>query len=288
IVYTILFAISLLPLRMLFILSDVAYIVIYHLIGYRKNIVMNNLAIAFPDKTISERKSIAKQFYHNLTDTFIETIKMISIGPKELARRGNCDLTLINDLLSKGKNIHILVGHQFNWEFANLMYAKQVNAPFIGIYKPISNKVIGRIFLRSRSRFGSILVATDSFKHKMHHLMQKQYVLALAADQNPGIPKQAFWLRYFGKPAPFITGPGKLSMMKNTAVVFVSFTKTGRGHYSFKTTLLAENSRDHTSEEITMLYRTQLEKEIRQAPSNYLWSHRRWRHEWKEGYRAVL
>lgn len=288
VVYGFLYAVSLLPLRVLYLLSDLSFFVIYYITGYRREVVMGNLAIAFPEKSLEERKKIAKQFYLNFTDTFIETVKMLSIGPKELARRGVCDVEYLNSLIDQGKNIHIMAGHQFNWEFANLMYARTLKIPFIGIYMPVNNKIFDRIFFKSRSRYGTIMVSAWEFAAKMPQLFKEQYIMALAADQNPGVPAKAYWLNFFSKPAPFVTGPGKGAVKNNTAVVYVGFHKIKRGYYSFKAIPLVENGSDHTPEELTMLYRDALEQTIRENPSNYLWSHRRWRHDWKEGYPEIL
>ena len=218
IVYGLLYTFSLLPLRVLYLFSDFAWFIIYRLMKYRMDIVMNNLSIAFPEKTIAERKKIAKQFYLNFTDTFIESIKMISISKKEVLSRGHCDFELINELVDKGNNLHIVVGHQFNWEFANLVYGMHVKIPFVGIYMPVNNKIIDRIFFKVRERYGTILISAKEFKNKMHSVFSEQYILALAADQNPGIPSSAFWLNFFGKAAPFVKGPGKGAVKNNTAV----------------------------------------------------------------------
>lgn len=288
IVYGLLYAVSLLPLRVLYLISDLSFFVIYYITRYRRDVIMGNLEIAFPEKSLEERKKIAKEFYLNFTDTFIETVKMLSIGPKELARRGICDTEYLNRLIDEGKNIHIMAGHQFNWEFANLMYARTLKIPFIGIYMPVNNKIFDRIFFKSRSRYGTIMVSAWEFAAKMPQLFKEQYIMALAADQNPGIPAKAYWLNFFSKPAPFVTGPGKGAVKNNTAVVYVAFHKVKRGYYSFTAIPLVENGSDHTPEELTVLYRNALEETIRNNPSNYLWSHRRWRHEWKEGYPEII
>src|SRR6218665_264630 len=287
-IYCPLYLLSLLPLRALYLLSDLAYVVLYYVIRYRRKIVLNNLTIAFPDKSYTEKVRLSKKFYRHFADTFAETIKMISIGPKELARRGHCDVDYINKLISEGRNVHVMLGHQFNWEFANLMYARLLNIPFIGVYMPISNKVFNRIFIQSRSRYGSILVSAHSFKSTMHRFFKQQYVLALAADQNPGNPKKAFWLTFLGKPVPFVTGPGKAAVKNSTAVVFLFFRRVKRGYYSFQAIPLAENAADYTAEELTLLYKNKLEESIKNDPSNYLWSHRRWRHEWNDSYPPVI
>jgi Kdo2-lipid IVA lauroyltransferase/acyltransferase len=288
IVYAFLYAFSLLPLRVLFLFSDLVYFVLYYVTGYRKELVSSNLLLAFPEKTEEEREKIAKQFYLNFTDTFVETIKMISIRRKELEKRSQVEVDYINELIAKGLNIHIMVGHQFNWEFANLVYATYVQIPFVGIYMPMNNKIFDKISYKFRSGYGTIMISAKDFKNKMYTVFSKQYILALAADQNPGYPANAYWMNFFGKPAPFVTGPGKGAVKNNTAVVFVAFEKPKRGHYSFKVIPITENGAAHTPEELTLLYKNALEDTIRNNPSNYLWSHRRWRHEWKEGFAEIL
>ena len=287
VVYGLLYVVSLLPLRVLYLFSDLAFFFVYRVKGYRKQLVMNNLLIAFPEKTEAERKQIAKDFYLNFTDTFIESIKMLSISKKNVVRRSDCEFEYINELIDKGNNIHIMAGHQFNWEFANIVYAMRLRIPFVGLYAPIGNKIFDRIFYKVRSRYGTILISTRDFIKKMHNVFTEQYILALAADQNPGNASNAYWLNFFGKPAPFVKGPGKGAVKNNTAVVYVGFEKVKRGHYAFHIVPIAANGSDHTPEELTILYKEALEKAIRKNPSNYLWTHRRWRHEWKEEYGPV-
>lgn len=260
--------------------------VVYYLIGYRKDVVMRNLLIAFPEKTEKERIRIAKNFYLNLVDAFIESIKMITISKKEVQKRTDGDFEIINNLISEGRNIHILVGHQFNWEFANLLYALNLKIPFVGIYMPISNKIIDRIFYHFRERFGTVLISATSFRSKMHTVFDKQYMLALAADQSPSAPGSGFWMNFFNKPVPFVIGPAKGAVKNNTAVVYVSFKKIKRGFYQFKATLIANNGADYTPEQLTVFYKNELEKAIRDDPANYLWSHKRWKWEWDEAYRS--
>ena len=288
IVYGFLYVLSLLPLRVLFLVSDLIYFLLYYVAGYRRQLVASNLLIAFPEKTEEERKKIARQFYLNFTDTFIESIKMISISRKELEKRSNCEIDYLNELIAKGYNIHIMAGHQFNWEFANLVYAMYLKAPFVGIYMPMSNKIFEKIFYKIRSAHGTIMISARDFKNKMHTVFSRQYILALAADQNPGNPANAYWVNFFGKPAPFVTGPGKGAVKNNTAVVFVAFSKPKRGHYSFKIVPITENGSSYTPEQLTVMYKNALEDAIRKDPSNYLWSHRRWRHEWKKEYSEIL
>ena len=287
IVYPILYLVSLLPFFILYLISDFIAFLLYHIIRYRKKVVMSNLAITFPDKSNEERIKIAKRFYQYFTDTFIESLKFISISKKELLKRVTGSFDLINSLIDKGDNINLMAGHQFNWEYANLLYSINLKIPFVGIYMPVENKIFNKIFLDVRSRYGTILISAPDFKNKMHDVFKKQYLLALAADQNPGNPSSAYWLLFFGRPTPFAAGPEKGAIKNNATVVYIGFNKIKRGHYNFTTTLLTEQSATTKTGELTCLYRDILEKTIKQDPANYLWSHRRFKFEWKDEYKNL-
>ena len=128
-IYGLLYIISLLPFFILYGISDFAFFIIYRLTGYRKDVVFKNLSIAFPEKTDAERKQIAKAFYRNLIDTFIETIKLLSISEKSFNKRAVIDLDACNALAEKGINIQFQSGHQMNWEYVNWIVAKKLKIP---------------------------------------------------------------------------------------------------------------------------------------------------------------
>jgi Kdo2-lipid IVA lauroyltransferase/acyltransferase len=288
IIYGTLYIFSLLPLPLLYLFSELAYFILYRVIKYRRTLVMSNLLHAFPEKSEQERIKISKQFYRNLTDTFIESLKLQSMGKKGVRRMARGEYDIINDLIAEGYNIHILAGHQFNWEFANLTYALHLKIPFFGVYMPITNKTLNRIFYRLRKRYGTILISAHEFKTVKEEIFNQQYVLALAADQNPGNPANAYWMDFMNRPAPFVTGPSKGAVRNKAAVVMASMHKPRRGRYVFKVTLITKDGSQFTPEQLTVLYKKELENIIRSEPPNYLWSHRRWRHEYKPEYGPLL
>ena len=288
IIYPLLYIFSLLPFFILYAISDFIAFLLHSVFKYRKEVVLANLKIAFPEKTETERRKIARKFYQYFTDTFIESIKCISISKKELEKRNTGTYDLINGLLDKGCDINILGGHQFNWEYGSLLYALHIKIPISAIYMPISNKVVNKIFYDIRTRYGSVFISAADFKNKVDDITKEQYILALAADQNPGDPRFAYWINFFGKPVPFVTGPEKGAIKNNAAVIYVRFKKIKRGYYHFEPFLLAENSAGRKEGELTCLYRDALEKSIRNNPENYLWSHRRFKFEWKEEYGKVI
>lgn len=288
IIYPILYLLSLLPLRVLYLFSGFVRFLLFSVTGYRKKVVLGNLRIAFPEKTEEERRKIAKQFYLNFTDTFLETIKLISMSDEQFEKHSSGDFSYINALTAKGCNVHIMAAHQFNWEFANLQYSKHLDAPFVAVYMPIGNRALDRIFLKLRSRYGTILVPAVEFRERKDKVFPSRYTLALAADQNPGNPSNAYWMSFFGLPVPFLTGPARGAVKNNCAVVFVSFHRLSRGKYQFRVHPIAEEGEVFTPQELTSRYRDRLEETIRLDPANYLWSHRRWKWEWREEYGVVV
>ncbi len=277
IIYGLLYSISLLPFFVLYRISDVFSFLLYHVFGYRKAIVMHNLNIAFPEKSDSEKKAIAKQFYKNLVDTFVESIKMISMSLGAFDKRCTMDCEAPNTLAAAGKNIQFLSGHQMNWEYANWVGARNMNIPWVGVYQPIANKIMHKIFYNMRVKSGSVLVSTKEFKNMRETIFKSQYSLVLAADQNPG-SFNGYWMYFFTRPVPFISGPDKGALKNNTAVIFVNSVKTKRGYYHYETKVIAESTENYKPGELTIMYRDFLEEIVRQQPANYLWTHRRWRY----------
>lgn len=283
-----LYLISLLPLRLLYFFGDGVYALLYYIFGYRKEVVMSNLAIAFPEKSISERTRIAKDFYHNFVDTFIETLKFISWNYKSFSKRFEADLSGFDAAYATGKNIHLIGLHNFNWEYVNWGLAKKLKYAFVGIYMPVGSKPLDRIIRNMRGKHGTILIPATDFRNQYMRYKDIKHVLGIVADQSPGKPTNAYWLNFFGKATGFVTGPEKSAKLNDCSIVFAHFYKTKRGHYRIDTEFVSESIKDWKEGDLTKLYVSYVEKCIRKEPANYLWSHRRWKHPWKEEYGPLL
>lgn len=288
VVYGILRLISLLPLRVLYLFSDFCYVIMFYLVKYRRDVVMNNLSIAFPEKTEKEKLKIAKEFYHSLTDTFIETIKFLHWSLKDVEKRFHADLSGIEQAYSAGKPIHLLGMHNMNWEYVNWGLVKKVKLPFLGIYLPAINKTMDKIIYDVRSKYGTILIPATNFKNTYIKYVKQPHLLASAADQSPGHPLNAYWINFFGRPTAFIRGAERGAAGINAAIVFAHFYKTKRGHYRIDTRFITADAATMDDGQLTKAFAEYIEQAIRYQPSNYLWSHRRWKHEWKPEYGPVL
>ncbi len=279
IIYPLLYLISLLPWSVIYVIGDGIYGLVFYVLGYRKEVVMKNLLIAFPDKTEKERLRIAKDFYHNLIDTFIETIKFLSISDKEFNKRYSSNIEVVNNFDNQGRNIQLLAGHFFNWEYVNFGVSRDGRLPFVAVYMPVSNKAFDKIIYNLRSRFGTVLIPAVDFRTKFKEYVKDCYSIGLAADQNPGSADNAHWLEFFGRLTPFVTGPEKGAKLDNMPVFFGHFYKIKRGYYHLQFELLTDTPRDFENGKLTQLYAARVEKAVRLKPANYLWSHRRWKWE---------
>lgn len=284
VIYGLLYAISLLPFRVLYLLSDLLSFVAYQWVGYRREVVEENLLVAFPEKSQLERDAIAKQFYHNFTDTLVESIKMISASEQLVDRMFQADMGVFEQLYKTKKNIQIHAMHNFNWEVVNLGVSRTVKLPFLGVYQPIINPFFEKVFRKIRSRYGTVLIPANDFKNNFLPHKESNYILALVADQNPGNLTKAWWVNFFGKPAPFVMGPEKAARSRDTAVVFGNFFKLRRGVYTFEIEPVTDDIANMKEGELTLQYIQYLENRIRERPDNYLWSHRRWKHQYKDAY----
>jgi Kdo2-lipid IVA lauroyltransferase/acyltransferase len=284
IVYGLLYLVSLLPLRVLYILSDAIYILAYRILGYRRKVVLDNLQVVFPEKTLAERKKIAGKFYHNFIDSIIESLKMVSASDAYIMKRVSGNWEVLNNLYKTGRSCQIHLGHTFNWEWANLAGAKAMHYTFLGVYMPIKNKIFDRLFRRLRSKSGTVLMPATEMRTAMLPWRAKQYCIGLVADQSPSAPEKSIWLNFFGKPTGFVPGPETGARAGNIPVVFANIEKPRRGYYKVVFTLAEDQPASLQKGELTLRYARYLEQVIKQQPDMWLWSHRRWKKEWKEEY----
>ena len=288
VVYGLLWLVSLLPLRILYVIADGFYGLAFYVFKYRRDVVMKNLLTAFPGKTEKERKVIAKKFYRNFIDMFMETIKMLSVSEKGLEKRFTANWDAINDVYPTGKSIQVHVGHNFNWEWGNMIMTKKTIYKLLAVYMPFTNKIMERLFYKLRTRNGAVFLRATHMREDFIPYKNSQYLIGLVADQNPGHPASGWWFNFFGRPTPFVKGPAKAAIANDTAVVFAFVHKPRRGYYEAVFSAPIRDVSTMTEQELTQRFVVYLEGVIRQYPDMWLWSHRRWKHEWKAEYGPII
>lgn len=229
--FGIFYLLSLLPLKVLYLLSDGCCFLLYRVFKYRRQIVLSNLEHAFPEKDDKTIQLIAKQFYHSFCDQWIETLKALSMPLSKIKGRISGNFEMIGKALQKGNGkIIFMLGHQFNWEWGLLVVSFYFKGKYAGIYLPVSSPAIDRLMQYIRKRTGAILFPATHLKKGLVQLGGQESILVIIADQTPGSLKVAEWHSFLNRPAPFLKGPEKVARMQKAAVVFVAFKKRRRGY----------------------------------------------------------
>lgn len=284
IVFGFYYLLSLLPMRILYIISDGIYLIVYYVIGYRKKVVMQNLKIAFPKKSNVERVKIAKAFYHNLLDSFIETIKLVSASRRFLEKRVTANWEVLDPFFKSGKSCQIHLGHTFNWEWGHHVLSNHTKYQVLVVYMPLSNAVLEKLMNNLRVRYGNKFIAAGNMSKSMETFKDTQYLLGLVADQSPGNLNNAYWMNFFGRPTGFVSGPEKGARTANIPVLFTHIVKPKRGFYQAFLEVACEDPGALKEGELTLRYARYMEKVIHSNPEMWLWSHRRWKHSWNPAY----
>ena len=267
----------------LYILSDVLYVVLLHIVRYRRRVVIDNLKAAFPDKTPTEIKHLARGFYCNLTDLIVETIKLPSLSAQELLHHVRFqNPTLINSRIGAGEPVIILASHQANWEW--LPASAQLNGITAdSVYKQLTSPFFEGLMREIRATHGVNPVPMHKLLRDVAVRRNVPRAIALVADQIPASPEVAYWLPFLNRETAFYPGPEKLARSLKVPVYYVEMVRVRRGYYNVTLHHLAEPPyTDLPDEAILSNYRDHLERSIWANPSDWLWSHKRWKHQREE------
>lgn len=277
--YLVILPISYLPFSLLYCLSDFAFFMMYHVVGYRKKIVLMNIKNSFPEKTEQEHKKIAKEFYKHFCDLILEGLKGFTISEKQINKRFKIDRDgIIGELYKKGKDIVFVGGHYNNWEILALGIGMQLDHTTVGIYKPLSNKFFNDKMKTSRERFGLILAPMKQVKKFMSEDYGNPKGVIFAIDQSPHKVKKAYWTEFLNQDTAMFYGAEKYAKEFDVPVVYAVINKVKRGHYEAKAKLLTDKPNTMEYGEIIKTANQFLEEDIRKEPQYWLWTHRRWKH----------
>lgn len=274
------YAISYLPMWVLHIKSFGLYVLVYYVFGYRKKVVLQNLRHSFPDKDEKEIQKICKGFYKNFCDVIFETVKAFTISKEELTKRiyyTDNGKKILTDYSDKKQSIVIVIGHCSNWEWVPLSYQPNFEQVLLGVYHPLSNKPFDALMLKMRSKFGAKIISMKDFYPFLIRNKNANYSLGLNADQSPP-PESAYWTRFLNQDTAVFNGPSKIAKKFNYPMVYGRTVRVKRGVYEIDIIKVCEEPKLYSEEQITEMHLKCLEENILAQPSNWLWSHRRWKH----------
>ncbi|WP_299059255.1 lysophospholipid acyltransferase family protein [uncultured Polaribacter sp.] len=278
--YPLIWLLSKLPMRILYIKSDFFYFLIYYVFGYRKKVVLENLEMAFPEKPTEELLIIRKKFFKHLMDLMMESVKAFSISEKEILKRYTFENPeLVNKYAKEGKSIALVGAHQANWEWSTSL-PKVLNIDVYGAYTKLNNKYFEKKVRDSREKFGVIGYKTSEMVRGMQQRFSNkdQGAYILLSDQSPQPHKTYYWRDFFNIKVPVHTGAEMLAKRFDLVVINYVTRKVKRGYYKTEFQLITENPKDFDNYQITDLYTELTEKNILNQPEFYLWSHKRFKH----------
>ena len=272
--------ISWLPFRLLYFISDLFYYILYYGIKYRRKIVRKNLELSKVAKSTKDLIRIEKKFYRHLSDVFFEMFKFYSISPEEMKKRFYIENPeIFYQLEKKNKSVMFMTSHYggFEWFLSINYHVPQL--PF-AVYTPLSNKSLESLIKKFRLRHGSKLIS----RYEAGSYIKKQikenklFLYGMAADQSAQIRSITYWKEFLGVKVPVFTGSERIAKQHDIPVVFGKVIKIKRGYYKVVVDLISEFPNEYKNYQITDIYLKKLEKQIREIPEYYYWTHNRFKH----------
>ena len=274
------YLISVLPFAVLYLFSDLLFLILFRCVGYRKKVVLQNLRNAFPGKTDEEINVICKAFYHNLCDFMVETFKILTISKKGILERCKFNpesLAVFSKYADEGKSVIMVMGHMGNWEWAGHPFSLLCRQRLVVLYHPLANKYFDRLMYRMRGRFGTRMIPMKTaFKHMLAHKNELTATVFIS-DQTP-MPENAYWTTFLNQNTPVFKGTEVIAKKMNLPVVYCCVKKVKRGYYEMFTETLVENPAATGDGEISEMHTRRLEQDIIAQPESWLWSHKRWKY----------
>lgn len=279
--YSFWFLLSLLPLRVHYMLSDLVYIVVYRMIHYRQKVVRKNISESFPEKSPNELRAIERNFYHWFCDYLVESVKLLTISEKQMRRRLVFKGTdVVEQIVSEGQSCAVYLGHYCNWEWiTSLPLWITPQAQCGQIYHPIENPQVDRLFLKLRQRFGAVCIPMAETLRRIIKYRQegRPVVIGYISDQIPFWNNIHHWCQFMNHDTPVLTGTERVARQQGHAVFYMDVRRVRRGYYEAEFQLVSRNPKVLAEYELTDEYFRRLEQSIRRDPACYLWSHNRWK-----------
>ena len=262
------------------IMSAITYGVVYHLVGYRRKVVAQNLERCFPEKSEEERKELAKKYYHHMSDLLVEEVLNIFTSPEGIYERYKfVNREVLDQYYDEGKSVVLMSAHYNNWEYMILSLNLQVLQHGVATCKPLHNKRIGKFIDKRRARYGTEIASSENIRDIMAYYNKYKIPIAylMLCDQAPHNPRKCYWTNFLHQDTGWIYGPEHFARKYNFPVVYFVIKKVKRGHYEIHFETLCDDPSKVPEYSITEQYVRKLEKEIINKPEYWLWSHKRWK-----------
>ena len=278
--YRILLLFAYLPLVLHYALSSLLWPVVYYVARYRVKVVRENLRRSFPDMTEKELRKTERKYYRHLSDLVVEGLYNMRASLR-LVRKHYIfeNEELLESFYNENRSVVLLSSHYNNWEYMITSLDSRISHHAIGVGKPLDNKGFGRFITARRARYGTEIVDQTNVRDVMeyYHKWNIPVAYMMLSDQSPSNPHRSFWTTFLGQETAFLFGAEHFARKYDMPVIIYDVTKLHRGYYKVSFSLLTDKPNETAEGTITREYAEHLEKQIREHPQYWLWSHRRWK-----------
>lgn len=282
--FLVILPISKLPSSALYQLSNIIYVVLFHIVRYRTKTALLNLQNSFPDKDVRELKLIRKKFYQQFCDNMVEGIKGLTISKAEAVKRMRCkNPELLDQIFNQHKSVIITTGHYYSWELWFLGIDPPVKHQIVLIYKKLSNAFLEKKLKVARASCGVLPLKFEQVRSYFELEENGTQGYIFGSDQAPHHANKAYWCWFLNQETPVAYGAEKYAIEKDIPVVFCHIHPLKRGYYEFEYDLIEMNPTQTVYGEITRAFTKRLEEVIIEDPVGWLWTHKRWKREKPEG-----
>lgn len=281
--YLVLRPLSLLPSWILYGISNGLFLIVYHLVGYRKSVVQANIKNSFPDLSAKNRKKIEHEFYGHFCDLIVESIKAFSISESELEKRFVYrNPEIFQKYFDRGQHVTLVGGHNGNWELFAVSVALHMPHQPLALYTPLNNKFMNEKITQSRSKFGLWMKSYQEAKQIVRGKVAKPVMFIFASDQCPRTAQKPYWTEFLNQETGVQFGAEKFARDNDTPVIYGFIHKKRRGYYEMEYKLVCEEPNELEMGLISEKHTRMLEEDILNEPSYWLWTHKRWKRKKKD------
>ena len=267
-----------LPLSILYGFATAIGWLAYRVVPYRAQLVHDNLKLAFPEMDEAQLGETKRRYYAGFADMFVEIVKSATMAPQEIRRRVRIvNLEAPRELLAQGKPVLCVAAHQCNWEWMLLGFSLELDYPVDAAYKPLVDPWAEREMKTVRSRFGCRLIPAKELLPDIIRRRGVTRAIAMVADQEPTTSEHKHWTRFLNRDTAFYMGPEEIARVTKLPVFFIAMRRVSRGYYEMAFEPLAQPDEKLPPGELTERYARRVEQQIREAPSDWPWSHKRWK-----------
>ena len=250
----------------------------WRVIPYRRHVVVANLTASFPEWSDEQRELVIRDYYRGFADMLVEIMRSLRLTPRDLEQRVVLrNPGLVRDEIAKGKPVLLVAAHQANWEWMLLGLSTQLGYPVDAAYKPLVDNWAEIEMRKLRSRFGARLIPAQELLGDIIRQRNQPRAIAMVADQEPVTSERKQWIRFLNRDTAFFLGPEEITRTTKYASFFLRLKRTSRGHYEVSFVPLSAAGEQLQPGEYTGRYARLVEEQIREAPADWPWSHKRWK-----------